>query len=68
MFSFCWIRYKLSSAYDMVATALANANDDEDLGINLNWKNQPLGFYDCFTASKLDPKQKENVFMKMGDQ
>lgn len=63
--------YKLSSAYDMVATALVNPNDDEDLALTLNGKKKKINrndFMIAFTASKLDVKQQENIFRKMENQ
>jgi serine/threonine-protein kinase HipA len=65
------IGYKLSPAYDMVATALVNPKDDEDLALTLNGKKKKItrnDFVVAFTASKLDAKQQENIFRKMENQ
>jgi serine/threonine-protein kinase HipA len=58
----------LSSAYDMVATALVNPADHEDMALTLNGKKKKIGhrdFVTAFTALKLDIKQQENIFRKM---
>ncbi|MBK7172417.1 MAG: HipA domain-containing protein [Bacteroidales bacterium] len=58
----------LSPAYDMVATALVNPADDEDMALTLNGKKKRLNRKDfsiAFTSLKLDSKQQENIFMKM---
>jgi serine/threonine-protein kinase HipA len=60
--------YQLSPAYDMVATALVNAKDDEDLALTLNAKKKKIkrsDFTAAFQTVKLEPKQQENIFMKM---
>ena len=58
----------LSPAYDMVATALVNPADDEDMALTLNGKKKRLNrkdFSSAFTSLKLDAKQQENIFKKM---
>lgn len=58
----------LSPAYDMVATALVNPSDDEDLALTLNGKKKKIkrnDFIAAFNILKLEPKQQENIFNKM---
>jgi len=58
----------LSPAYDLVATALVNPADDEDLALTLNGKKKKINrndFIAAFTTLKLDVKQQENIFKKM---
>lgn len=58
----------LSPAYDMVATALVNPADDEDMALTLNGKKKKLNHKDfnaAFTSLNLDIKQQENIFKKM---
>lgn len=58
----------LSPAYDMVATALVNPADDEDLALTLNGKKKKIRYNDfivAFNTLKLDNKQQENIFKKM---
>lgn len=58
----------LSPAYDMVATALVNPADNEDMALTLNAKKKKIGhrdFVTAFTTLKLDLKQQENIFRKM---
>jgi len=58
----------LSPAYDMVATALVNPADDEDLALTLNGKKKKIRYNDfiaAFDTLKLDSKQQENIFKKM---
>jgi len=58
----------LSPAYDLVATALVNPADDEDLAITLNGKKKKIDrndFVAAFTSLGLDAKQQENIFKKM---
>jgi len=60
--------YILAPAYDLVATALVNPADDEDLALTLNGKKKRIkrsDFTAAFTKSKLDSKQQENIFKKM---
>jgi serine/threonine-protein kinase HipA len=57
-----------SPAYDLVATALVNPADDEDLALTLNGKKKKIkrnDFISAFTASGLEEKQQENIFKKM---
>jgi len=61
--------YVLSPAYDMVATALVNPADEEELALTLNGKKRKISYSDfaaAFTNSKLDSKQQQNIFKKMG--
>lgn len=58
----------LSPAYDLVATALVNPADDEDLALTLNGKKKKINrndFVAVFTKSGLDARQQENIFKKM---
>jgi serine/threonine-protein kinase HipA len=58
----------LSPAYDMVATALVNPSDDEDLALTLNGKKKKINRKDFETAINnlgLEPRQQENIFSKM---
>jgi serine/threonine-protein kinase HipA len=60
--------YKLSPAYDLLATALVNPADKEELGLNLNGKKKKIkrsDFVSAFNALNLDHKQQENIFRKM---
>ena len=62
------IGYHLAPAYDLVATALVNPTDKEDLALTLNGKKKKLNrkdFDSAFTSSGLDSKQQENIFKKM---
>lgn len=57
-----------SPAYDLVATALVNPADDEDLALTLNGKRKKINrsdFIKAFTTIGLDVKQQENIFNKM---
>ena len=57
-----------SPAYDLVATALVNPADDEDLALTLNGKKKKVNRNDFTTAFGklgLDSKQQENLFKKM---
>jgi len=59
---------QLAPAYDMVATALVNPADDEDLALTLNGRKKKIrqsDFVAAFTALKLDARQQENMFKKM---
>jgi serine/threonine-protein kinase HipA len=52
----------------MVATALVNPKDDEDFALALNAKKKKIkrsDFIAAFQTLKLEPKQQENIFMKM---
>lgn len=58
----------LAPAYDLVATALVNPKDDEDLALNLNGKKRKLkktDFIAAFNTLKLDAKQQSYLFKKM---
>jgi len=58
----------LSPAYDLVATALVNPADKEDLALTLNGKKKKItrnDFIAAFRTFTLDPKQQENIFRKM---
>ena len=62
------IGYVLSPAYDLVATALVNPADKEDLALTLNGKKKKINRNDFIAALQtlnLDPKQQENIFRKM---
>lgn len=57
-----------SPAYDLVATALVNPADDEDLALTLNGKKKKINrndFISAFTTIGLEEKQQENIFKKM---
>ena len=58
----------LAPAYDLVATALVNPADKEDLALTLNGKKKKItrnDFIAAFRTLNLDPKQQENIFRKM---
>jgi serine/threonine-protein kinase HipA len=58
----------LSPAYDLVATALVNPSDDEELALTLNGKKKKINrsdFTNAFNTMKLDEKQQANIFSKM---
>ncbi|CAN5793330.1 HipA domain-containing protein [soil metagenome] len=58
----------LSPAYDMVATALVNPADDEDLALTLNGKKKKINrndFISAFTTARISLKQQDNIFRKM---
>jgi serine/threonine-protein kinase HipA len=58
----------LSPAYDLVATALVNPADDEDLALTLNGKKKKINrsdFQSAFGNARLDKKQQQNIFNKM---
>jgi serine/threonine-protein kinase HipA len=60
--------YILSPAYDMVATALVNPVDKEDMALTLNAKKKKIkrsDFITAFSSIRLDEKQQENIFTKM---
>jgi serine/threonine-protein kinase HipA len=60
--------YVLSPAYDLVATALVNPEDDEDLALTLNARKKKIkrsDFITAFTSAGLLTKQQENIFSKM---
>lgn len=57
----------LSAAYDLVATALVNPADDEDLALTLNGRKKKIkkkDFTAAFSTLKLEKKQQENIFNK----
>ena len=57
-----------SPAYDLVATAMVNPADNEDLALTLNGKKRKIkrsDFEAAFNTLKLDVKQQENIFKKM---
>ena len=57
-----------SPAYDLVATALVNPTDDEDLALTLNGKKKKINrndFISAFNTLGLESKQQENIFKKM---
>lgn len=58
----------LSPAYDLVATALVNPADNEELALTLNGKKRRIrksDFVASFNTLKMEEKQQENVFKKM---
>ena len=60
----------LSPAYDLVATALVNPADKEDLALTLNGKKKKItrnDFIAAFRTLNFDPKQQENIFRKMNN-
>lgn len=60
--------YHLSPAYDLVATALVNPADNEDLALALNGKKRKISrkdFSTVISASGIDKKQEENIFKRM---
>lgn len=60
--------YVLSPAYDMIATALVNPADQEELALTLNGRKTRIerrDFVAAFEAQQLDKKQQLNIFKKM---
>lgn len=58
----------LSPAYDLVATALVNPADDEDLALTLNGKKKKIkkaDFLRAFATLQLEVTQQDNIFSKM---
>jgi serine/threonine-protein kinase HipA len=58
----------LTPSYDLMATALVNPEDDEDMALTLNGKKKKIkrkDFISVFNTLKLDAKQQENIFKKM---
>jgi serine/threonine-protein kinase HipA len=58
----------LAPAYDMVATAVVNPADDEDLALMLNGKRKKIrkaDFTAAFNTLKLNEKQQQNLMSKM---
>jgi len=59
--------YTLAPAYDLLATALVNPADKEELALTLNGKKRNIGkkdFTTAFTIAQLDEKQQKNIFAK----
>jgi serine/threonine-protein kinase HipA len=57
-----------SPAYDLVATALVNPTDDEDLALTLNGKKKKIkkaDFLRAFATLQLETKQQQHIFSKM---
>jgi len=62
------VGYVLSPAYDMVATALVNPDDNEELALTLNGRKRKIergDFIAAFDGQQLDKKQQSNIFAKM---
>ena len=60
--------YVLAAAYDMVATAMVNPADNEDMALTLNGKKKKIrrnDFTAAFNTLNLEAKQQENIFNKM---
>jgi serine/threonine-protein kinase HipA len=60
----------LAPAYDMVATALVNPDDDEDLALTLNGKKKNItrrDFQAACATLKLSPKQQDRIFATMAN-
>ena len=58
----------LSPAYDLIATALVNPADNEELALTLNGKKKKIkrsDFIAAFNSLKLEEKQQINIFKKM---
>lgn len=58
----------MAPGYDMLATALVNPADDEDLALALNGKKKKLkrtDFSAAFETLRLGARQQENIFLKM---
>ncbi len=58
----------LSPAYDLLATALVNPADDEDMALTLNGRKKKIkkaDFETAFDTLKLDAPQQKNIFKKM---
>lgn len=61
------IGYSLTPAYDLVASALVNPDDKEDLALNLNGKKRKIkknDFIEAFKRANLDEKVIESLFRK----
>ncbi len=57
-----------SPAYDLLATAMVNPADSEDMALTLNGKKKKINrsdFETAFNTLKLEAKQQENIFNKM---
>ena len=62
------IGYVLSPTYDMVATALVNPADEEELALTLNGKKRKINLSDfkkTFSTLGLGERQQQNIFKKM---
>lgn len=60
--------YVLAPGYDLVATALVNPADREELALTLNGKKNKIkrsDFETAFSVCKLDSKQQTSIFRKM---
>ncbi len=60
--------YVLAPAYDMVATALVNKADQEELALTLNAKKRKIkkaDFLKAFALARLDQKVIDSIFAKM---
>lgn len=58
----------ISPAYDLLATAMVNPADTEDMALTLNGKKKKINrsdFETAFNTLKLEAKQQENIFNKM---
>lgn len=58
----------LSPAYDLVNTSLVNPAEDEELALTLNGKKKKIrkrDFVFAMDSLQLDPKQQQNIFIKM---
>src|SRR5690606_11428567 len=58
----------LAPAYDLVATALVNPADDEELALTLNGRKKKIkksDFETAFSKLNLDAIQQKNIFNKM---
>lgn len=58
----------LSPAYDLVATALVNPADDEELALTLNGKKKKItrkDFESAFRTLRLQEKQQQHIFARM---
>lgn len=58
----------LSPAYDLIATALVNPADDEDMALSLNGRKKKIkkvDFETAFSTMNLDAVQQKNIFNKM---
>jgi serine/threonine-protein kinase HipA len=61
------IGYSLVPAYDLLATALVNPEDKEELALTLNGKKRNFtkkDFTTAFTTAQLGEKQQSNIFTK----
>ena len=61
------IGYTLASAYDMVATALVNPLDNEELALTLNGRKRKIkrhDFTNAFNRFRFEEKVQQNIFKK----